>query len=162
MKSKGCRLAFIVILCFQILCMIYYGNAKQGYFVDELWSYGLANSYYHPHVYSDNALTERWVSGAYFSDYIKVLPEERFRYGSVLFNQTQDNHPPLFYIVLHTICSFFPNTFSKWYGIIPNMVYFAASMFLLFLLARRMFKSEWLALIPVIAYGFSGGGQSAM
>lgn len=160
MKSKGCRIAFIVILCFQILCMIYYGNAKQGYFVDELWSYGLANSYYHPHVYSDNALTERWVSGAYFSDYIKVLPEERFRYGSVLFNQTQDNHPPLFYIVLHTICSFFPNTFSKWYGIIPNMVYFAASMFLLFLLARRMFKSEWLALIPVIAYGFSGGAIS--
>lgn len=53
MKSKSYnKIAFGVILLLQIVCMIYFGNAKQGYFVDELWSYGLANSYYHPHVYS--------------------------------------------------------------------------------------------------------------
>lgn len=61
MKSKSYnKIAFGVILLLQIVCMIYFGNAKQGYFVDELWSYGLANSYYHPHVYSDDALEERW------------------------------------------------------------------------------------------------------
>lgn len=161
MKSKSYnKIAFGVILLLQIVCMIYFGNAKQGYFVDELWSYGLANSYYHPHVYSDDALEERWVSGEYFRDYLEVLPEQRFRYGSVVYNQTQDYHPPLFYMVLHTISSLFPNTFSKWYGIIPNIVYFAVSMYLLFALARRIFKSEWLALIPVIAYGFSAGAIS--
>ena len=133
MKSKSYnKIAFGVILLLQIVCMIYFGNAKQGYFVDELWSYGLANSYYHPHVYSDDALEERWVSGEYFRDYLEVLPEQRFRYGSVVYNQTQDYHPPLFYMVLHTISSLFPNTFSKWYGIIPNIVYFAVSMYLLF------------------------------
>ncbi len=161
MKSKCYnKIAFGVILLLQIVCMIYFGNAKQGYFVDELWSYGLANSYYHPHVYSDDALEERWVSGEYFRNYLEVLPEQRFRYGSVVYNQTQDYHPPLFYMVLHTISSFFPNTFSKWYGIIPNIVYFAVSMCLLFALARQIYKSEWLALIPVIAYGFSAGAIS--
>ena len=85
MKSKSYnKIAFGVILLLQIVCMIYFGNAKQGYFVDELWSYGLANSYYHPHVYSDDALEERWVSGEYFRDYLEVLPEQRFRYGSVV------------------------------------------------------------------------------
>ena len=93
MKSKSYnKIAFGVILLLQIVCMIYFGNAKQGYFVDELWSYGLANSYYHPHVYSDDALEERWVSGEYFRDYLEVLPEQRFRYGSVVYNQTQDYH----------------------------------------------------------------------
>lgn len=86
MKSKSYnKIAFGVILLLQIVCMIYFGNAKQGYFVDELWSYGLANSYYHPHVYSDDALEERWVSGEYFRDYLEVLPDQRFRYGSVVY-----------------------------------------------------------------------------
>lgn len=158
--KKLCKIVFAILVLLQIGCMVYFGNEKQGYFVDELWSYGLANSYYHPHVYSDDALEERWVSGEYFREYLEVLPEQRFRYGSVIYNQTQDYHPPMFYMVLHTISSLFPNTFSKWYGIIPNIFYFVISMYFLFQLSKQIFKNEWLALIPVLAYGFSAGAIS--
>ena len=157
-KRKTATLLFGMILGLQLLCMLYYGNAKQGYF--ELWSYGLANSYYHPHVFSNGGFTRGWEMGSYFRDYLEVLPNQRFKYGSVFYNQANDYHPPLFYIGLHTISSLFPNTFSKWYGIAPNIVYFAISMIILFILAKRLFKNEWLALIPVICYGFSAGAIS--
>ncbi|MFO3713508.1 hypothetical protein ACK8P7_02240 [Oribacterium sp. P9] len=163
MKGKHSKVAiwvFILILVLQLLCMFYYGNAKQGYFVDELWSYGLANSYYHPHVFSNGGFTRGWETGSYFRDYLTVLPNQRFAYGSVFYNQANDFHPPLFYMGLHTVSSFFPNTFSKWYGIVPNIVYFAISMLILFTLAKRLFRNEWVALIPVIVYGFSAGAIS--
>lgn len=158
--TKTTWILFVFILILQLCCMFYYGNAKQGYFVDELWSYGLANSYYHPHVDCNGALLKGWVTGNYFHDYLRVLPNQRFAYGSVIYNQVYDYHPPLFYMVLHTVSSLFPNTFSKWYALIPNMVYFVISMLLLFVLAKRIFKNEWLALVPVIAYGFSAGAIS--
>lgn len=158
--TKTTWIFFAVILILQLCCMFYYGNAKQGYFVDELWSYGLANSYYHPHVDCNGALLKGWVTGNYFRDYLRVLPNQRFAYGSVIYNQVYDYHPPLFYMVLHTVSSLFPNTFSKWYALAPNIVYFAISMLLLFALAKHIFKNEWLALVPVIAYGFSAGAIS--
>lgn len=159
-KSSLIKIVLAAVLVLQIFCMIYYANQKQGYFVDELWSYGLSNSYYHPHVYSDDALEQKWVSGEYFRNYLEVLPNQRFQYGSVIYNQTQDFHPPLFYMVLHTVCSLFPRTFSKWYGIIPNIAYFAVIDICLFYLAKKLFQKEWLALIPVVIYGFSAGAIS--
>lgn len=158
-KHKS-KIVLYAVLLLQLLCMFHFGDAKQGYFVDELWSYGLANSYYRPHVYSDEALEGTWVSGDYFRDYLEVLPNQRFKYGSVIFNQKNDAHPPLFYMVLHTISSLFPNTFSKWYGILPNIFYFLISMLLLFRFSKRLLKNEWLALSVIVAYGFSAGAIS--
>ncbi len=150
---------FCLILLIQIGVMLYFGNQKKGYFVDELWSYGLANSYYHPHIYSDGALSN-WVSGDYFSNYLEVLDDERFSYDSVIYNQINDYHPPLFYLVLHTICSFFPNSFSKWYAIIPNIFYFSVCMILLYKIGELLFDNSYQALMPVIAYGLCAGSIS--
>ena len=105
-KTNTTKILFAAILVLQLVCMFFYANAKQGYFVDELWSYGLANSYYHPDVGWNGALQKGWVTGNYFHDYLRVLPDQRFAYGSVIYNQVYDYHPPLFYMVLHTISSF--------------------------------------------------------
>lgn len=148
-----------IILIVQIAVMLFFGNMKKGYFVDELWSFGLANSYYHPHVYSDGAL-EQWVDGDYFREYLEVSENERFQYGSVVDNQKNDYHPPLSYIVLHTICSLFPNTFSKWYAIIPNILYFCGCMILLYKIGEVIFGDSYQALLPVIAYGLCPGAIS--
>ena len=51
-----------------------------------------------------------------FKDYLTVNKGEEFKLGSVIYNQTHDSHPPLFYLVLHLISSFFPGEFSKWFG----------------------------------------------
>ena len=52
LKKWTAKKSLIVILLVQMIAMAFWGNAKKGYFVDELWSYGLANSYYFPHIFS--------------------------------------------------------------------------------------------------------------
>lgn len=55
-----------------------------------------------------------------FVNYISVQKNDRFNYASVYYNQTQDIHPPLFYFLLHTVCSLFPGSFTKWTGLGMN------------------------------------------
>ena len=145
-----------LILIFQIVLMVVAGVQKKGFFVDELWGYGLANSYYHPHIYSDDVFDkEEYLSPEYFKDYLEVSYEDAFKYGSVFYNQSQDAHPPLFYCVIHTISSFFRNTFSKWYGIIPNIIYFIVSGVGVYILSLSIIRNKYVSLLPVIFWGFS-------
>lgn len=145
-----------IILIAQIMLIVVAGIQKKGYFVDELWAYGLANSYYHPHIYSDDAFTnDEYKSPDYFRDYLEVSEEDAFKYDSVFYNQSMDSHPPLFYCVLHTVCSVFKNTFSKWYGIIPNIIYFAIANIGLYILSKEILQNKYIALLPVIYWGFS-------
>lgn len=160
LKKWTAKKSLIVILLVQMIAMAFWGNAKKGYFVDELWSYGLANSYYFPHIFSNQALEDRWVDKDFFLDYIEVGEGERFSYESVVYNLSNDAHPPIFFIVLHTVCSLFPGTFSKWYGIIPNMIYFLLAQLLLYRLSRRVFKNEWLAVLLCGVWGFSSAAVS--
>lgn len=147
---------FLVIIT-QIIFSIYWGYRKNGFHVDELWSYGLANSNYHPHIFSDNALEDKWVNGNYFQNYLTVDKNHRFDYGSVFYNQENDTHPPLFYIILHTVSSLFPGTFSKWFGIIPNIVFLILTTIVLFALSQRLTKNSTISILTVMFFGFSLG-----
>ena len=46
-------------------------------------------------------------------------------------NQSQDVHPPIYYMFLHTICSFFPEKFSKWYAGSINIFFALLSLYTL-------------------------------
>lgn len=108
-------LLIAVQLIYTSFCFV---TKKQGCHSDEIWSYGLANSYYQPFIYMKDGVFiddmtvddvinyNEWESGEVFKDYITVQPGERFAYGSVYHNQTLDHHPPLYYMLLHTVCSF--------------------------------------------------------
>ena len=129
--------------------------------MDEIWSYSLANSldgmYFYPLGFDESKSTNlwnQWTEGSVFRDYITVNDNERFAYSKVRNNQIKDVHPPFYYYLLHTICSFFPNTFSKWYGNSINLVMCLLSLFLLFTITRRLF-SEKTALLCTFFYGFS-------
>lgn len=145
----------LIVLFMQVMMLVIAGQNKQGFFVDELWGYGLANSYYHPHVYSDDAFNGEYLSPEYFKSYLEVSEDDAFKYGSVFYNQSQDAHPPLFYCVLHTISSVFLNTFSKWYGIIPNIICFIVTAICMYAVAKKIIKNCYIAIIPVVLWGFS-------
>ena len=138
-------------------------NKKKGYHSDEIYSYGLSNSFYQPFIHSNSVYGEEylkvneWFSGEVLREYVTVQPDERFRYDSVWYNQTQDRHPPLYYAVLHTICSFFPNTYSPVFGYIINYVCFIVMQIFLYKLAVNMLKSKYLALLLCCLWGFSAG-----
>lgn len=66
-------------------------------------------------------------------------------------------HPPLYPAILHIICSFFPNTFSKYFAYLINVVSMVLGQIYLFRTASRLCKSDFLAVLICILWGFSVG-----
>lgn len=170
-KSAALILALIILaqLAYTVFC---FAVKKTGYNGDESWSYGLANSYYQPFiyvrdgvsiddVYSDDIINwYEWVDGDTFQKYLTVQQGERFSYGSVYHNQTLDHHPPLYYMLLHTVCSFFPDSYSLWYGFALNCVFLVVTQIFLYRLARLMLKNDVKPLVLCAAYAATSGALS--
>lgn len=165
-----CVLIFIIAAQLIYTAFVFH-NYKDGFHSDEIWSYGLANSYYQPFIYADDGIYienisaedranfNEWLPGSVMNDYVSVQPGERFSYASVYHNQTLDHHPPLYYILLHTVCSFFPNTFSPYFGFFLNCVFLIVTQIFLFKLSRLIFKSDFYALLVC---GFYAAGTGAL
>lgn len=162
---------FVVI----IAAGIFFCTVKSGFKEDEIYSYGLSNSQYMPFL---NELFENTegegtvISRQELWNYITVNDGDSFDYGSVYYNQTQDVHPPLYYFLLHTICSFFPETFSKWLGLSLNLILFAGTLLLLYKIMDRLLEganstertdklsAHRAGLVAMILYGLSMAGMS--
>lgn len=101
-------LALVIIL--QLCVLVYYMNIRTVLHCDEVWSYGLANSYNQAFLCSgenwsnqSNSFFNNWSEGKTYFDYITVQPKERFAFDRVYKNQVEYVHPPpssLFYITL--------------------------------------------------------------
>lgn len=217
MKAYKYPLLLSVILVVSLTAMIFFGFQKEGYHVDELYSYGLSNSAYLPFMHfgissydvkdwmneygagegiidlcsnllkdfrilkdngfdfygseiykayciaqanSADTYTTTWVPGQDYLDYLAVAKDNTFNYASVYYNQRGDVHPPLFYILLHTICSFFQGQFSKWFGLALNMAVLLAALVVLYKMCKKHFGGERTALAVVAFYAFSSGFMS--
>lgn len=168
MKYTPTIILVILIIVQALYMSLYFVNNKKGYHSDEIFSYGLSNSFYQPFIHSDNVNSSydelqninEWISGDILRNYITVQEDERFRYDSVWYNQENDRHPPLYYTVLHTLCSFFPDEFSPWFGFSLNLLFFVITQIFLYKLSRNLLKSKYLALIFCTLWGFSFGAVS--
>lgn len=151
--------SFICILALQIIVITYFGIQKNWLFGDEQWTFNLANRYYEPFLETIDASPYygKWLSPDFWNSVLTVNPAYGFNYGSVFYNQSLDVHPPLYYLIIHTICSFFPNIYSKWFGIIPNIVFFLLSQFVIYNIGTLIFKKRYTALLLCLFYGFSWG-----
>lgn len=161
---KSCvHFVFLGIVFLHMIFAVYLGSEKEGYYIDELWSYGLANSYKMPHLQEMEGYMGNWHEPDFYEQYLVVGPEETFAWESVYSNQEKDVHPPLFYFLLHSICSLFPGEFSKWYGLVINYAFFIGILFLLYLLSGTLFgKANFTRLLTVIIYGISAGALSGV
>lgn len=133
-------------------------------FIDEIYSYGLSNSCNAPFI-TDISETGSIVDTVLKrEDFIKYLTvhdsTEAFRFDSVYYNQTQDVHPPLHYMLLHFVCSVFVGQYSKWSGLIINIICYAGIGILLYNISRIVLKSKNYAALTVLIYSLSWGGLS--
>lgn len=158
------NIVFIAIILIQMICLVLtFVTQKTANHEDEFFSYALSNSYYRPFIYGsahqvrDNINV--WMTGDDFKYYIETNENTRFHYDSVWANQTADVHPPLYYAVLHTICSFFPNHFSWWWAFSINLICFAVTQFFLYKFINRLMGAEFPGLLACAYYGFSLAGQ---
>ena len=135
MKNRKLLYTFLTafLLLLQLGVCIYFGTQKQGFHQDEYYSFFSSNrtaGLYEP----DRA----WQSAETIRNEFVVLPGEGFRYGLVAQVQSWDVHPPLYYDLLHTMCSLFTGVFSKWLGISVNLIAFALCFLILYDLLRRL------------------------
>jgi hypothetical protein len=112
-----------------------------------------------------------WISSQEFTDYITAGDEDSFNYLSVYFNVKDDNHPPLHFMLLHTISSIFKNTVSPWLGCFINLVAAAGIMILLFKIAdiygnaflnEKSGNNKTFRIAAVIFYGLSAGAAATV
>ena len=130
---------------------------KNGLFIDEVYSYGLANSSYAPYLtdVKGGRLTDQVFTPEEVNDYLSAGLTDAFSFSSVYYNQTKDVHPPLYYWLLHTVSSFFPGTFSIWIGTGLNIGIFFLSLLALYFFVKRLFGSIPIAAVSVILFGTS-------
>ena len=141
----------------QLFVVFYFSFQKEGYFIDEIFSYSLANSYYNINHNFELSLYDRWIETEDLNELIVVAEEHRFAYDSVYINQAYDVHPPFYYFILHSISSFFPENFSKWFGLTINILFFVVCSIFLFSLSKKLVDNEFVALLPCVFWGFSIG-----
>ena len=160
-KKSKIPIILFALLLFELIFALFWGSKKEGYYIDEPWSYGLANSYYQPFLQNDDTYMKQWQEPDFYYDYVVVNEGEAFSYDSVIYNQANDVHPPFYYMLLHTICSFFVGTYSKWFGLVLNLVFYIGTTLLLYAVTKEFIKEKsFMVYIPALLYSACAGGIS--
>ena len=89
--------------------------------MDEMYSYGLMN-YNKLNIADNEDFQNVWHNKEYYLDYLTVNQNEKWNLKPVYENQKNDVHPPLYYLLLRISASFTIDRFSKWSGIILNII----------------------------------------
>lgn len=132
------------------------GYSKQRFHIDELSTFLLANGYYNPNPYA----VDTWIDKNYYLDFLTTHNGTRFSLGSVFYNQTQDVHPPLYYIFVNALSSLFPGAFSKWIGLSLNLFFYIGTILLVVYLTKKMASSSKTGLIAGGFWAFSIAAMS--
>ena len=204
-----------VILCLGVLCVGV--SFKEGYHMDELLSFELADARYNPWIvptqpegrlakfvreeiqgdsfgetlmnlkstvtdvlknrgsskllsYKADVYEEPvWITSGQFRDYVTVDGSDAFDYLSVYFNVKDDNHPPVHFMLLHTMSSLFSGTLSPWIGCTINLICVGITLWLLLRLGRKLSEilgmeeqGRLLGILAVLLYGLSTGALASV
>lgn len=159
-EKKTIIILITLILIQSVYLGITFGVCKKGFHSDELWNYGISNSYDSKELMISNSgerLSNQWLDSQRFTDYITVNSGQRFAYGKVYYNASKDLNPPFQQFLLHTVCSFFPGVFSRWFSFSLNILSFIGIQIYLFLLAFQMTKRKLVAFATILLFGFGAG-----
>ena len=129
---------------------------------DAFFSYGLANEtegflFWDMNQIEAHTSDNGWIKGEEIYSYLVVDENETFAYHSVWDNQAKDVHPPLFYALLNTVCSFFTGQYFKWFGFIINIVAAVFIDVLVYQIARQIGLDEKQALLLTFLQGITPG-----
>ncbi len=155
---------FILIVLINLCLATFYFYQKNDFHGDEIFSFAHANSQHGPYLApgidsfledTHHQLFGHSFSSDFFTSYITVSPEHRFDYENVVQNLALGVHPPFYYFILHTVSSFFPETFSKWQGYPINALSLVLLLYFLYKIAEELFQDKRLCYLSLIFFGFS-------
>ncbi len=140
MKKKEIIIISILLLL-QTLIYIICGINKSYIHMDEAYSLGLA-SYDRTEIQEKEDFYNTWHENAYYDDYLSVQEEEAGKYSQVYENQKNDVHPPLYYLLLRFAMGFTKGQYSKWSGIIMNILIYLGITILMYAIAKKLLKGQ--------------------
>ncbi len=147
---------FCLIYVAAVALSVFYGAQKQGFHEDEYYTY-----------YSTNRSVglfqpdREWQDAQTILDEFAVKKGEGFNYGLVKLVQSWDVHPPFYYFIFHTICSIVPGVFTKWTGIITNLMAFTVAFVFFVLLMRRLKVAAWVEILTLMFWALNPQTVSA-
>ena len=114
-----------LLIIISMMVALFFCCEKQGYHYDEYYSY-----------YSTNISSGSWIpdggyrSGDSIAEEFMALEGEGLNLSVVKTSQSFDVHPPLYYYLLRIVCWFSKGIFSKWQGLVINLIFTLASLIL--------------------------------
>ena len=137
-----------------LLIGIFFMSKKENLDIDEMYTYGLANNSFQ----LDFEEFKEYSGQELLLKYAAANDKTAFNAGNVIFNQTMDTHPPLYYFLVNFICSLNKNTFSMWFGLIINLIFmiviFWELRYLLYIITSDYPLSTTITLLSFFTYGF--------
>lgn len=152
MKNRE-KIGVGLIILLTIILTFFFGVRKINYHCDEIWTYGLSNNQGDINPSFDTGVEYSGMGP--FESFTEVLDGERFTYSNVWENQAKDVHPPFYYLLVHTVCSVFKGTFSKWYGISINLFWMIFIEILLYKLSKKITGNVVASFGITLSYGIS-------
>ena len=163
-KRNRRRTALICALITLILAVIFWqaGTLKCGYglHVDEVFTFMLAN---HQHKNGHLSLSPKdgkvYSGEELWNEFMTTAGNnKRFDYANVFFNQSKDVHPPLYYVLIHTVSSLFPNMDVAKIGLIVNIplacIAFCQFVWLASKLGLKKYNAIAISALYVLGAGF--------
>lgn len=155
--EKHYSLIRLIILLGSICLALFFGMKKQGYYIDEYYTYTIANG-------TQLGIAIRpgeWNDTSPYKDQLVSTGEENFRFGQMYENTANDVHPPLYYILVHFLSSVFSGVFSKWIGIAVNIILLIPALFLAERIAMILSgENRTASLLTMLFYGISPATMS--
>ena len=130
-----------IILIIQTIVFVVAGIKKSYIHMDEAYSLGLA-SYNKTDIQANEDFYNTWHNKEYYEDYLKVNENEKNNFLPVYENQKNDVHPPLYYLLLRIAMGFHIDTYSKWSGIILNVIIYAFITIFMYLIIKKILKED--------------------
>ncbi len=167
--------AALIIVCILVIIIHAFSfyQKKAGYYIDETLSFQLANNKVTSldkviemirsgfSEESKNEIrniiigTNTWKSHDEIMSKYTVSNENRFDYFNTYFLQATDVHPPLYYYLIKTICSLFPNMSLKTVGFLINITALFFSLILVYKISMLVFENNICSIAVLLYYGLS-------
>ena len=155
LKEKGLLLMVAIAVIHLIAVYRMQEYAEIG--GDGIFSYTLANNPYSIE-YIDPAYkrlpqNNGWINAHILRESYIVEDYDSFNYSSVYFHQRIDNHPLLYYSLVHTVCSLWKGTYSNLYTMAINLIFICAADILAIRLVKKIYgKYSYAAVLFVFFF----------
>lgn len=136
-SAKSPRRFIALLLILVLSAGLYIGIAalRPAYYVDEYLTYTLSNGRVFGQV---DFLSPYEDVDAFYTGVLGVTPEEAFHFEKPIENARQDAHPPLYYMLVHGLCSLVSPEFSIHIAEGVNLVFFLVSILLCYLILKEI------------------------